>query len=151
MLNITTQTLAINAAFLKEIKDDHDELRRLLGEAIVSMTESTDIQRIANFLAQMHDQLLVHFYLEEAYGYFEDAIVEQPWLGERAEILRGQHESLATWLERIAAHAACLQDEDQVPLLLLEFQEFLEVFQRHEQDEVELVMAAFHEDIGVGD
>ncbi len=91
---IASRTVSINAAFLQEIKEDHHELRQLMHHTAsmlrVGMSEQ-DQPRLTEMLVKMRDQLAMHFTLEEAYGYFEDAIEAAPHLNRQAEKLRAEH------------------------------------------------------------
>ena len=77
---IAMRTVSINPAFLREIKDDHHELRQLMHHTSAMLDhsgpEEIDYPRLVELLTKLRDQLAMHFSLEEAYGYFEDAIVE---------------------------------------------------------------------------
>ncbi len=95
---VTTRRLAVNAAFLKEIKDDNLQLKVLLDQ-ITSLTGhcQTSINHwpeLIQLFDDLRDQLALHFALEEAYGYFDDAIGTEPQLSAIAEGLRTQHGDL---------------------------------------------------------
>ena len=94
-MEVKLATLGINAAFLREIKDDHRELRRLLDETVNLLSRASrarmPTQRIMSLLESLRDQFALHFSLEEAFGYFEDAISVAPRLSTRADRLRGEH------------------------------------------------------------
>ena len=75
---VLTGTLTINAAFLAEIKEDDLRLRELLNAAAHDATDSASgrinaRERVELYQA-LRDQLALHFTLEDAYGYFHDAI-----------------------------------------------------------------------------
>ena len=89
---VTAQrTLTINAAFLHEIKEDNRELRHLLddccGAAGAAASGGSRIAAGGQLLGKLRDQLAMHFSLEEAYGYFDDAIDVAPRLSRQAECL----------------------------------------------------------------
>jgi hypothetical protein len=92
---IAQRLVSINPAFLREIKEDHHELRQLIHHTSAMLDRSgpveIDYARLVDMLTRLRDQLAMHFSLEEAYGYFEDAITVAPHLCRRAETLRGQH------------------------------------------------------------
>ena len=71
---VATRTVTINAAFLHEIKEDHERLRTLLAEAFgMCQTRRPELirpRRFASLLAELRDQLAMQFALEGAYGYF---------------------------------------------------------------------------------
>ena len=91
-------TVTVNAAFLQEIKEDNRELRRLLLSASNLTSEPANdrstVKRWVEVLSELRDQLAMHFSLEEAYGYFDDAIDVAPRLSQQAAALRNQHEEL---------------------------------------------------------
>lgn len=97
----------------------------------------------------------MHFSLEEAYGYFEDAMAVAPHLSRRAETLRGQHFDLFADLCRLVESAEQLLYHEQ-PTSLLErlagqYRRFLVRFREHESQESDLILEAFNDDIGTGD
>ena len=93
---VATRTVTVNAAFLQEIKQDNVELRELLEETSTRLLKNRprlhDARQMVELLGQLRDQLAIHFSLEEAFGYFEDATEVAPRLSERAEELRAEHE-----------------------------------------------------------
>ena len=160
MATVSSRTVAINAAFLQEIKLDNttlrgllESIRRLVGQ---SWTKQAQATRFTLLLGELRDQLAMHFTLEEAFGYYEDAVAQAPQLCERAQVLRGQHAELFTELCMLVDEA----EESVVSYLPLErwshrqivaFRRFDRRLREHEQDETELIFAAFDDDLGVGD
>jgi chromosome segregation ATPase len=114
-------------------------------------------------LAKLRDQLAMHFSLEEAYGYFEDALDTAPHLARRAEELRAQHGSLYRALSLLAERAEQLSDGRQsmearftvVSMIVADvaagYREFSAKFAEHESQESQLICEAFNSDIGSGD
>jgi hypothetical protein len=156
---VVTKTLTINAAFLREIKEDNRRLHELLDEASTlaarAVAELIPARRLVDTLGELRDQLALHFSLEEAYGYFEDAVQAAPQISEQAEELRSQHGRLflsvcqivdeaEQWLYREAAREV-LHDLGQ------RFTTFLHDFRQHESREADLILDAFENDVGVGD
>ncbi|MEC8337022.1 MAG: hemerythrin domain-containing protein, partial [Planctomycetota bacterium] len=93
---VLTRTLTVNAAFLAEIKEDNYRLRELLSEGAEDAANG-NLRRIsarerAELYIAIRDQLGLHFALEDAYGYFHDAIEDKPWLTKNAKALQGQHD-----------------------------------------------------------
>ncbi len=158
-MSIATRTVTVNAAFLQEIKDDNRELRRLLAKAndLFSWCGGgrAPARELVETLGGLRDQLAIHFSLEEAYGYFEEAVDVAPRLSEKAERLRGEHETLfldacdlvdrAEQLLYVNAAAAATKK------VALRFVAFRREFQEHESNEEELILQALDDDIGVGD
>lgn len=158
MHSTQTATVTINAAFLQEIKEDNRELRQVLHKiATIASRPRLAVRprHLVGLLQQLRDQLAMHFALEEAYGYFEDAVSVAPWLCCAAEELRGQHTELFLDICGIVDEAEELLYHDAPANLLRrlarQFVEWHSRFLDHEVRETNLVLAAFDDDIGVGD
>lgn len=156
---IVAGTVTINPAFLMEIKEDHRELWQLLADldALGRRWETAGVspKRVADLLSQLQDRLAMHFTLEEAYGYFDDALAVAPQLSRRAETLRGEHAGLFLQLSRIVDEAERLVHHE-VPIAALghvieDFSAFHRALKDHESRENALVSEAFDLDVGVGD
>lgn len=156
---IATRTVAINAAFLQEIKDDHHELRQLLHHTAAMLGRPAwmpiECDRLVELFGKLRDQLGMHFSLEEAYGYFEDALVVAPHMSRRAERLRSQHYELYSELCRLTERAEQLQyheaPDSSARGLAEDFRRFSERFQQHELHECDLILEALNEELGAGD
>ncbi len=156
---IVSRTVSINPAFLQEIKDDHHELRQLVHHtgAMLSRPDWMPIEydRLSGLLEKLRDQLAMHFSLEEAYGYFDDALEVAPRLSRRAEQLRSQHGDLYSQLCALTDQAEQLLYHETsgtaISKLAGDFRHFCEVFHEHEQNENDLILEALDEDLGVGD
>ena len=150
-----TKTVTINAAFLQEIKEDSQDFRSLLGRAHELLSVShVHIARkqLVDLLGELRDQLALHFALEEAYGYFEDAIAVDPHLSHLAVALRAEHcqlflelcdleEAAERWLyHETAAH--------MLKQITAGFQSFHKQFLDHESRENDLILEALAEEIG---
>lgn len=156
VMTVTTCTVTVNAAFLQEIKEDSQELwshfQRLEICLLVESPPRMSRRQLYAALARLRDQLAMHFALEEAYGYFEDAIEVAPWLSSKADDLRGQHDGFYNEVCGIVDQAEQLLYHE-VPGELLEevvdrFGDFYAMFQKHESAESELIHQAFNEDLG---
>ena len=156
---VATYTLSVNAAFLQEIKQDNVELRELLSEVSQQLLQRrprvSDARDMVEKLTRLRDQLAVHFSLEEAFGYFENAVSIAPRLSERADSLRSEHDlffqdicSICEQAEKLLYHEASPRTLRQVAT---RYSDFYEALQQHEAREAELIMEAFDDDIGVGD
>lgn len=155
-MSVTTCTVTVNAAFLQEIKEDAQELwshfRRLKICLLVEAPPRMSRRQLHAALARLRDQLAMHFALEEAYGYFEDAIEVAPWLSAKADSLRGQHDDFYNEVCMIVDQAEQLL-HDEVPGQLQRdvidrFGEFYATFQEHESAESQFIQQAFSEDLG---
>jgi Hemerythrin HHE cation binding domain len=156
---IALRTVSINPAFLQEIKDDHHELRQLMHHTCAMFERSgpaeIDYPRLVEMFGKLRDQLAMHFSLEEAYGYFNDAISAAPHLSRRAERLRSQHSGLfrevcrlAEMAERLSRHG---KTDEVLSRLADEYRRFSTRFHDHESQECDLILEAFDDDIGTGD
>jgi hypothetical protein len=156
---IGVRTVAINAAFLQEIKDDHHELRQLMHHTSAMLERpawmSVEYNRLFELFGKLRDQLAMHFSLEEAYGYFEDAVSTAPHLSRRAERLRAQHYELYCELCRLAERAEQLlyheAPDDSTRDLVAGFRAFSARFHQHELHENDLILEALNEELGAGD
>jgi len=156
---MVTRTVTVNAAFLQEIKEDNEQLRGLLAEANAMLAASPPshvrTRRLASLLAELRDQLAMHFSLEEAYGYFEDPVSVAPHLSEQAESLREQHGELYKDICQLAETAENLSDRNGksrgLQQVACRFLEFYGRLQDHEATENDLIVQAYNVDIGVGD
>jgi hypothetical protein len=144
---------------LREIKEDHRELRRLLDETVNLLSRASRArmppQRVVALLERLRDQFALHFALEEAFGYFEDAISVAPRLSARADALRGEHRTLFVEICHVADEAERLLRSDGSPQtvrkIALKFVAFHHQYQAHEAAENDLILEALDDDIGVGD
>ncbi|MFG0261616.1 MAG: hemerythrin domain-containing protein [Novipirellula sp. JB048] len=159
MINDVTSTrrLAVNAAFLKDIKDDNHHLK-VLVDKIAPMVSHREIAmnhwpELVDLFAELRDQLAFHFSLEEAFGYFDEAIDTSPELSINAEALRSQHTSLFESIRHLTETASDLtaEDEERIGRVLVRYEQFLRAFANHEEAELKLILEAFDDDLGVGD
>ncbi len=153
----TSSKVGVNAAFLMEIKDDHHQLRQMLIH-LRCQVENPNIlghhyQAFVDELYGLCDQLAFHFALEEAYGYFDDALESTPHLHEQSSRLRNQHSQLFVAARDLADHAAKRRKPNSIELMHIvsEFRRFDIALKAHESAEQELIMAALTQDVGVGD
>ena len=152
-----TRRLTINAAFLKDIKDDNRDLKLLLDSILPlaqhQQTATNHWPELIRLFADLRDQLALHFSLEEAYGYFDDAVGSAPQLSASAEFLRSQHSLLFERIRDLADEALEISadSEEKVSRLLREFDRFRQSFEEHEEAELKLILDALDDDIGVGD
>jgi hypothetical protein len=150
-----TKTITINAAFLQEIKEDSQDFRCLLARAHGLLSGShihIARKRLVDLLGELRDQLALHFALEEAYGYFEDAVAAEPRLGRLAEGLRAEHATMFVKLcaleetaERWLYHESTANVLRQIAT---DFDTFHKQFLDHESRENDLILEALAEEIG---
>ncbi len=154
-----TATVTVNAAFLQEIKDVHQELWRAFTELQGICHDAQQIHErprdVVELLIQLRDQLALHFSLEEAYGYFDDPIRVAPHLSESAKRLRDEHEVLygtfATLTEDMEERHRSGELPKSSDELVERFSRYYTEMQSHEARENELILRAYDDDIGVGD
>lgn len=138
----------VNAAFFQEIKEDHQHLKTLLSKIskLVSTVEAINnhSRKFTALLCELRDQLAFHFALEEAYGYFEDAIEREPQYHEQAGKLRAQHEELYLMSQDIAEQAQNRVDSKEPDLVAVaeQFQAFQAALSAHESAELRLILDA---------
>lgn len=152
-----TPNVTINAAFLQEIKADHQQLKELLERLRTLAAEPqalpNHVREFVDLLDQLRDQLAFHFTLEEAYGYFEDALETAPELCAQAFMLRSQHAELFVLARDLADVAAQQASESSANFTQLaeQFFDFDKALKAHESAELNLILIALEDDIGVGD
>ena len=155
--NADTRRLTVNAAFMKDIKDDNgqlkvlfEEISRLTGHPAIA---SNHWPEVLGLYGQLRDQLAFHFSLEEAYGYFDSAIDAEPHLSVQAETLRAEHTQLFAVIRDLADRATETPPdrEEKVSAVLRDYDAFFTQFTRHEEAEVKLILHALDDDIGGGD
>jgi hemerythrin-like domain-containing protein len=112
-------------------------------------------RRVADQMAELRDQLAMHFALEEAYGYFDDPIRVAPRLSVAASQLRDEHQvlyslirDLADEVDELCRAGTLAQNGARV---VKRFGEYYDRLQQHENRESELILDAYDSDIGVGD
>lgn len=162
-----SRRLTVNAAFLKDIKDDSRDLKILI-DRIGVITHPREAAanhwlELLTLLADLRDQLALHFGLEEAYGYFDEAIGTEAELSITADRLRSQHAVLFEEARHLAeaaadAHTGDAPIEGKTPevttaqeKILNRLEELLEQFHAHEEAELKVILDALDQDIGVGD
>ncbi len=156
----TEAKFTVNAAFFREIKEDHQQLNCMLDK-LRQMVNSppalaNHLREFSQRTAELRDQLAFHFTLEEAYGYFEDAVERAPRFHEQAGRLRDQHSELYLLAEQVAESAASTSDhpvdaEQTAAWLSKLFVDFDTLLKAHESAEVRLILDAMQLDVGVGD
>ncbi len=152
-----SKRLSVNAAFLKDIKDDNRELKSLI-DRLYPLLEHPQIasnhwSELLTLLADLRDQLAFHFSLEEAFGYFENAIETAPQFSLLAESLQSDHAGLFEWIRELADRAPEVEVDsvDKISRFVDQFKRFRAALEQHETAEIELILQALDDDLGVGD
>jgi iron-sulfur cluster repair protein YtfE (RIC family) len=156
---VAARTVRVNAAFLQEIKEDNvelgDLLQQLSAELLTRRPRTHDPRLLLDLLNRLRDQLGIHFSLEEAFGYFEDAVDVAPQLSEKSEQLRSEHDLFFRDICRLCDFVEQVIYEEKPAFsfrqIASRFSAFHDAFEQHEARERELIMDAFDDDIGVGD
>ncbi|MEM7455100.1 MAG: hypothetical protein AAF456_12185 [Planctomycetota bacterium] len=150
--------LAINTAFLEEIKEDSVEFRQVLKDTSdrFSAGEMPTPVDAARLLGNLRDALQTYFAVEAFYGYFENAEIKHQAVSNRAQELLDEHDVLFLQLNGLVDEAQQIvykecSDELTVREIAGRFDEFCQALQAHEDAEMNLVMRLHNEDIGVGD
>jgi hemerythrin-like domain-containing protein len=155
--NLSTTKFSVNAAFLSEIKEDHQHLRDLLVDLRKAIERpgwiAHHFQGFVNQLFDLCDQLALHFALEEAFGYYEDALESTPHLHDQAYRLKMQHSELFVMARNLADEAGQIARPSALSIneLISRFRSMDLALKRHESAEQGLIMAAVTQDVGVGD
>jgi hypothetical protein len=146
--------LSINPAFFQEIREDRQELELLLKCLNGMLSDEAGLvdrqQELVCLLQDFRDQLAFHFALEEAYGYFEEALDVAPRLHREAQRLRAQHREFHAWSQQLVEKADA-QPPRGIEVLVEAAKALLSALKRHEADEAALIMKALQDDLGGGD
>jgi hypothetical protein len=149
--------LAVNAAFLREIKEDNQRLRDLFQQVTSYLTSPRPIpcNLLVRTLWQLRDQLAMHFSLESAYGYLANVVEQAPRLCDEAQSMLAEHDEMFMEICEIIERA------EELVYDAYTYQRFIRVasdmfdfhakFQSHESRENQLIFQALHDDLGVGD
>lgn len=149
--------ITINAAFLKEIKEDNFLLNELLESLSMLCYETgliiLDLRYLEKLIGELSDVLTMHFSLEDTYGYFYGPLKPIPVMCREARRLQSQHSELLLDLYSISRQ---IQSElklygNQIisEKLLQQTRKFQIKLMRHELGENELILTAYYEDLFV--
>ncbi|MEO8270285.1 MAG: hemerythrin domain-containing protein [Aureliella sp.] len=156
----TEAKFTVNAAFFREIKEDHQQLNCIIDKLRQMVSSppalANHLTEFAQRTAELRDQLAFHFTLEEAYGYFEDAVERAPRFHDLAGRLRDQHSELYLMAERVAESAEsasvhpvdATQSAERISEIFIAFDTALKA---HESAEIRLILDAMQVDVGGGD
>ena len=142
----------IDHEYLDKVKQDHADLGRLVTKLRGALDEGKDTSALAKLLAEMRDELVEHFRLEEDGGYLDDAVAYAPRLTGQAKYLLEQHKELLQLISGLC---------DAVPLdgpsninweqVQAKGDHFVKTLLDHERGENMLVQEAYEQDIGSQD
>jgi hypothetical protein len=147
------KTLAVNPAFLQEIKDSNLNLWKVLDQ-LVSVCSSTDersdrLRQLVPLLGEVRDLLALQFALEETYGYVEVPASVAPVNSHLLQDIRSQHCALYLLVNELAERAEELQyrgvdtgKAGQVDSLIADIRQFELRFRDHERMEQDLIQCS---------
>lgn len=149
--SVASKTLAVNPAFLQEIKDSNpdlwDAIHRLRQICECEQSPAQTARGLARTLDALRDHLSLQFSLEESYGYLELTAASSKPLGELATQAHSQHCTLYLALSELAEQAEELQyrgvEAEQLRKLIHAVQKFDTQLRKHEQLENELIERSF--------
>jgi len=134
---------------IAELLAQHRDLKQLLIRIEqVLVEQTTSIDEAAHLLGQLGDKLVKHFALEEAGGYFNEALTQAPQLVARANDLLAQHPKMTHLLKQLSEtqpDANWWRETHQ------RFQAFKAELLRHERGEDQLLQEAYVRDIAATD
>lgn len=137
----------------QKILEGHRALKDLLARVEEALAEKTaSIAEVSALLGRLGDQLVKHFELEEAGGYFAEALEHAPRLISRANDLMNQHPKMTARARELAEAA----DPEQAPDAWWQqtaerFKAFQEELLKHERNEDGLIQEVYHRDLGEND
>ena len=148
-----SRCLAVNAAFLQEIKDDNrflDELLLATRDALAEVDPKRfNVRASVELLRRLRDRLAMHFSLEEAFGYFDGALEFPAHLSLQADICRQQHESLyldvcdvVEIAEKLLYHESARSQERLIQNICTAFGHFYRRLLQHDTEEDDLISAS---------
>jgi hypothetical protein len=143
-------TLAVNPAFLEEIKDSNtslwEQIAKLRGVCESRDVRSAVLHRLVILLNEVRDSLALQFALEESYGYMEVPMTMANPLSHTIEQVKAQHCALYLAVSELAEQAEELQYRgwvaERVDQLVHQVKQFDLQLQDHERSERDLVSAS---------
>lgn len=145
------QSIAVNPAFLQEIKDSNPNLwqsTHRLRQTCESGDPPVEVtRRLVRQLDKLRDQLAQQFALEESYGYLAVPYAVDERVDELSRLAHSQHCSLYLEISELVEHAEELQYRGVVVTKVRELVEAASAFEErlrdHEQIENDLVDRCF--------
>lgn len=137
----------------EQTKQEHDELRNLLGEVHRALSKRQDtVDRIAELLTSLGEHAQTHFDREEANGFFEQVTAQAPRLSERANTLLKEHIALREAIRSLSVRARENRSSpDWWEEIEAEFHAFSKRLMQHESEENAILQDAYGQDIGSQD
>jgi len=134
---------------LAEFLAQHRSVKELLARIECVLAEqSVSIEEAARLLGQLGDQLVKYFALQEADGYFAEALTQAPQLIARANDLLAQHPKMTHLVQQLTESEP---GEDWWRQTRERFRAFVGELARHERGEDRLLQEAYVRDIAATD
>ena len=146
--------ISVNTAFLKEVKDEHVQLRDLFAMNRVRIQHAENPHMVLEWMQELLDQVETYFTMEEFFGYFEHASTQNQSVSRDANRLQKEHGTLFLQLMTLINRIEEAIYDDKVlsfEKISSEFIEFADEFEHHETQEMMLMMKLCNEEFGVGD
>jgi hypothetical protein len=142
-------------ALLSEIKREHETLREEVQRLRAAARSRPDYMSEERWRAialeevrKLRDCLRSHFKLEETGGYLDGVIEKRPGMLRAVRKLEEQHGTILTELERVEDACSVKAPIDEIERLALRG---LDLLQKHEFAESDLIQEALGSDLGVAD
>jgi len=155
-----SEARSMSNAVRHDIQRDYRELKSLLAEASNCLLATTcdatkhSPRQVVTTLRRLQHRLAMHFTLEEAFGYGEEELSRAPWLTGRAAQLRAEHDVIFARLKAIVRTSERLLLDGESSLLkslCTSFENFVIDLHVHENQDADLLLSFFDDDVGVGD
>ncbi len=137
----------------ERIRREHEELRELLSAVHRTLTKQLEtVAGVSQMFASLSNQIESHFGEEETAGFFDDIVAQAPRLSQQTEHLCDEHGCLLETAKKLSkrAHDGDGSD-DWWQQLESEFHEFSKQLVQHENKENDLLLQAYHDDVGSPD
>ena len=147
----STKLLAVNSAFMQEIKDGNPGLTNAMQQmqqVCSSKENSLQVSRqLTKVLNALRVELALQFALEESYGYVEVSESLLQDLSEAAQSTKAEHNALYGAITELAEAAEELQyrgvETEQLTILIDNTCQFSQRLRDHEQAENDLIDQSF--------
>ena len=137
----------------EEILREHEDLRELLGKIhrmLANRLES--VASVSEMLASFGEHVELHFAEEETAGFFDDVVDRAPWLSNRIDALRTEHQQFLAAVRKLNEVAADGDGSaDWFQRLESAFHRFSSELMHHESVENAILLEAYTDDIGAAD
>ncbi|MCH8043150.1 MAG: hemerythrin domain-containing protein [Planctomycetes bacterium] len=136
-----------------QIKEEHHSLLHAV-ESLRGLLRQPSARpaAVAAMLLDLKDRLELHFAHEEFGGYFSEVRDIAPRFSRQIDTLKQQHIEFLSTIDAIGERLDRPSDSTTWrPAIAADFDLFVDVFQRHESEENELIQEALQRDVGTED